>query len=147
MDTSDIHIILREFVRTYAQSQKKLVKTCQGTAQAQGLALIEIGKAIQLSQKELSEKLGLEKTWISRLVRSLLEAGFIIKTNNPNDKRYCLISLSLQGIERHKKLEEELNNHALSIVDQIDTDEKEMVYKSILLLSRTIGRVSLNCKK
>ena len=60
-------------------------------------AIIEIGAAAVPSAKDLSEKLLLEKSTISRLVRSLAAKGLIRETRSGTDRRIKHLSLTRKG--------------------------------------------------
>ncbi len=62
-------------------------------------AVIEIGASGRLSAKELSEKLLLEKSTVSRLVRSLVERGELREVRSPADGRSKHLSLTSRGEE------------------------------------------------
>ena len=60
-------------------------------------AIVEIGAAGRLSSKDLSEKLLLEKSTVSRLVRSLIERGEVRESRSPSDARRKELDLTRQG--------------------------------------------------
>ena len=60
-------------------------------------AIIEIGVARQFSAKDLSEKLLLEKSTVSRLVKSLVDMGQVREVRSENDARIKHLHLSRQG--------------------------------------------------
>lgn len=60
-------------------------------------AIIEIGMARQFSAKELSEKLLLEKSTVSRLVKSLVDKGEVREVRSEDDARIKHLHLSRQG--------------------------------------------------
>ncbi len=60
-------------------------------------AVVEIGAAGRLSAKDLSEKLLLEKSTVSRLVKSLVESGELCEVGSQEDGRSKHLNLTGQG--------------------------------------------------
>lgn len=60
-------------------------------------ALIEIGNTPDITAKWLSEELGLDKSTISRLIRSLVERGRVEELRSADDGRAKTLSLTSEG--------------------------------------------------
>ena len=60
-------------------------------------ALLEIGGGTDVTAKHLSETLLLEKSTVSRLVRSLVERGEVRETTDANDARHKRLRLTAKG--------------------------------------------------
>ena len=77
--------------------QNKNEATCCGVTLAQCHAVLEIGSADGMSVKELSARLGLDKSTLSRTVESLVEDGLAERTTSPEDRRVIVIRLTAKG--------------------------------------------------
>jgi len=60
-------------------------------------AIIEIGAAVNCTAKDLSEKLLLEKSTVSRLVKSLITNSFVQEARSPADGRAKRLTLTHKG--------------------------------------------------
>lgn len=60
-------------------------------------AVVEIGAAVRLSARNLSEKLLLEKSTVSRLVKSLVDRGELREVRSEQDARVKFLHLTRQG--------------------------------------------------
>ena len=99
-------------------------------------AIIEIGAVEGLSARDLSEKLVLEKSSVSRLVRSLVNRGLVSETKSDLDGRIKFLSLSTQG----RKLLAQINDFARRQVSnalcQLESSAQRRVLNGIKDYSR-----------
>ena len=95
-----------DFIATFRSASRKLVRelgfmnrTLAGTDLSASAvhAIIEIGAANSLSSKDLSEKLLLEKSTVSRLVKSLIDRGNLDEFRSREDARVKHLRLSPRG--------------------------------------------------
>lgn len=61
-----------------------------------------------LSQDELSEALGMDKTTTARVIKELVELGYVTKVHDCQDKRFCRLSLTAKGKNIVPRLERAL---------------------------------------
>jgi len=61
-----------------------------------------------LSQDELSEALGMDKTTTARAIKELVELGYVTKRHDWQDKRFCRLSLTTKGKDIVPRLERTL---------------------------------------
>ena len=85
----------RDMVRELGFMNRNLAGT--GLPPSAVHALIEIGAAVSLPAKQLSELLLLEKSTISRLVKSLEAKGLVQETRSQTDGRVKPLSLTAKG--------------------------------------------------
>jgi DNA-binding MarR family transcriptional regulator len=75
-----------------------------GLSNAELRALIALGEEQPLTIGELSRRAHIDKAWVSRSVRNLLERRLVVRQDHPTDSRMGLISLSSEGKAMTKKL-------------------------------------------
>jgi len=131
---SPTYATLREVARLYADAQRQGAACCRGTTQTQCVFLTEIGWAGQLTLRELAHRLGFDKSWTSRVVDGLVAAGLLDKTSSPDDRRSVLISLTMEGHQRHAELNAMLNAHAERVMRRIPAEKREAVHDALELL-------------
>ena len=61
-----------------------------------------------LSQDELSEALGMDKTTTARVIKELVELGYVTKVHDWQDRRFCRLSLTAKGKNIVPRLERTL---------------------------------------
>ena len=83
-------------------------------------AIIELGNTGDLSSKQLGEKLLLEKSTISRLVKSLADRGEISETRSGSDARIKHLRLTRQGRKTFEAIENHTNAQVSGALGQMD---------------------------
>jgi DNA-binding MarR family transcriptional regulator/GNAT superfamily N-acetyltransferase len=102
-------------------------------------AIIEIGRAGQLSARELSEKLQLEKSTVSRLVKSLMARGELRELRSSNDLRVKLLSLSRQGKKTLGNIDRHAEAQVATALDRLDSASRQGVLKGLQDYSAALG--------
>ncbi len=89
---------LRLFERLTAQ-QLKEDSCCRGVTLAQCHTILEIEDLGQATTVELSKRLGLDKSTLSRTVDGLVNIGLLERIPHPTDRRFNLLLLTPKGQE------------------------------------------------
>ncbi len=92
---SDIRAASRELVREFGLMSRTVADTDLSLSAVH--AIIEIGRADGLAAKALGEKLLLEKSTVSRLLKSLVERGEVREVRARNDQRVKRLYLTARG--------------------------------------------------
>lgn len=85
----------RALVREWGFLNRTLAGTDLSPSGVHGL--IEIGNTPDITAKRLSEELGLDKSTVSRLIRSLVEGGLVEELRSADDGRAKSLSLTSEG--------------------------------------------------
>lgn len=136
MDNKESHY-LRELIRVLVRNLGILEKsesTCCGTTVSQCHAIVEIGRANELSLNELAELLTLDKSTMSRTINSLVESNLAVRELHPEDRRYITIKLSDEGTKVFKSIESSMEQYYKSIFSSIPEEKREQVIESLQLL-------------
>lgn len=111
MDTSQeiykLRETIRQIVRNLGMMEKSEVSCC-GTTLSQCHIIVEIGRAKEISLIDLSEKIGLDKSTMSRNIDILVNQGVVKRDLHPEDRRYVTITLTQKGEEIFSKIEESM---------------------------------------
>lgn len=102
-------------------------------------ALIEIGTRTDLSGRDLSDILGLDKSSISRLVGKLLAAGLVTESVAPTDARSKHLSLTQEGTRRLAAIESFARDQVRTALARLTTDEQQIVRSGLELYADAIG--------
>ncbi|MDP4090777.1 MAG: MarR family transcriptional regulator, partial [Bacillota bacterium] len=94
-------------------------------------ALIEIGRAKNISLNELAELLNLENSTMSRTVNNLVTSDLAKRDIDPQDRRYVTISLTEEGYKLYESIEERMNQYFTRIFERIPEDKRQQVMESL----------------
>ncbi len=140
--------LLREVTRLYARAQRAVADCC-GATSTQCHILIELGRAGELTPSELGRRLQLEKSWISRALDALVQAGFVAKRANADDARSWVVALTAKGRRRFEELNATLDAHAERVLAALPPPERALVAHALTLLLRALradASVAVSCK-
>lgn len=133
---------LRELIRMLERKlgilQDSQLECCSITM-AQCHALVEIGRAKNISLNELAESLNLENSTMSRTVNNLVTNDLVKRDTDPQDRRYVTISLTEKGLELYTDIEDRMSQFFKNIYSSIQPEKREQVIESIQILLEAIG--------
>ena len=84
-----------------------------------------------LSQEELSEARGLDKTTTARAIKKLLERGYVSISPDPADKRIHRLHLTAKGRDAAPKIIEFLKRWTVILSQGFSRDEKKILLGSL----------------
>lgn len=106
---------------------------CGGISDTQCFVLVEIGRRPDISVKELSNILKLDKSGISRIVEELVQKKYVERKQSEVDRRYVVLNLTTKGMERFQKIENDMNEKFKEILSNIPKEKREMVIEALEL--------------
>lgn len=128
---------LREMIRILERKLGILEESefsCCGITIAQCHALVEIGRAKNISLHELAEIINLENSTMSRTVNNLVTNELVKRDIDPKDRRYVTISLTDKGQKLFEGIEESMNLYFSKVYKAIPESKREQVMESMQLL-------------
>lgn len=132
---------LRELIRILVRNLGILEKndaSCCGTSITQCHAIVEIGRAKEISLNELSDLLAVDKSTMSRTINNLTEANLAVREMHLEDRRYIKIKLTDSGEEIFKNIEDSMEKYYKSIFSSIPEEKREQVLESLKLLTEAV---------
>lgn len=136
MSINESHF-LRELIRILVRNLGILEKgeaTCCGVTVSQCHAIVEIGRAEQISLNDLAELLALDKSTMSRTINNLVDSGLAIRELHAEDRRFVSIKLTNEGIKVFENIESSMEYYYNSIFSSIPEDKREQVLESLQLI-------------
>jgi DNA-binding MarR family transcriptional regulator len=133
--------VLRELIRLLVRNLGILEKSdasCCGVTIAQCHALVEIGRAGNISLIELSDLLGLDKSTMSRTINNLVEAELVIRDIDAENRRYVSIQLTDKGTEVFRNTENSMHEYYTGIFRSIPEDKRNQVLESLQILIQSV---------
>ena len=137
MNKSEMVHNLRELVRMLMRNFGVLERneaSCCGMTLGQCHAIVEIGRAGEISLNELAEVLTLDKSTMSRAVNNLGDQGYAVREADKADRRYIKIVLTDQGTNMYKSIEGGMELYFEDILGSIPEEKHEQVLESLELL-------------
>lgn len=85
----------------------------------------------EVSQNDLGEKSGKDKTNISRIIHSLVLKGLVYRMPLPTDRRNNIISLSEEGIKAKNPIQQQAYHFLDTIVEGVSEEELRITHKTL----------------
>ena len=142
-DIERIGAILRETARLHLQLQRLAVAGCDQTTSTQCFIISELGRTGTLTLADLARRVGLDKSWTSRAVESLVQEGLIAKVQSDEDRRLVHLSLTEAGHQRFENLNAVLDTQAERVLNRIDAIQQPQIFE-VLRLIRDALRTELS---
>lgn len=100
----------------------------------QAMAIMIIGKSEKITPTALSKFINMEKGSLTPLIDSLEEKKLVIRSNDPNDRRKVLLSLTSDGIELMKTIEEQSQKGLELMIANLNDTEIDQMHDSLKTL-------------
>ncbi len=137
---------LRLFERLTAQ-QLKEDSCCQGITLAQCHTILEIEDLGQATTVELSKRLGLDKSTLSRTIDGLVNIGLLERVAHPTDRRFNLLSLTTKGQEVADQINQSNDDFYRRVFDGIESERHDEVIDNFEKLIWAMRRHQDHLKK
>jgi len=102
-DADHLHHLLLDLVRTAEFALLDGVLPGRAPSLSQLLAIHELDHSGGISQRELAEHLGLEKSSVSRLVADLEGEGLLTRQRDPDNRRVYRLEITAKGRRFHRE--------------------------------------------
>jgi Transcriptional regulators len=108
----------------------------------QSMAIMIIGKAEKITPTTLSKFINMEKGSLTTLIDSLEGKKLVIRSNNPSDRRNVLLSLTFEGKEYMKTIEEQSKKGLASMVASLNEREIDQMHDSLITLVEILKKIA-----
>lgn len=108
----------------------------------QSMAIMIIGKAEKIMPTTLSKFINMEKGSLTTLIDSLEKKNYVIRSSDPNDRRKVLLSLTPEGIEHMKIIEEQSQKGLALMVSNLNEKEIDQMHSSLKTLVEILKKVA-----
>lgn len=140
LELEDVRSLLHALYKKYEILQKNGCRLCEiDLSLAHSDILYEINKHQQPSMHQIAEILGVDITTFSRQIQTLIKAGLVKKSTNPEDKRMFFLSLTEEGEQAAAKIDSNLNKRLDDLLKQLSDFERNTVIHSLQILTKVMG--------
>jgi DNA-binding MarR family transcriptional regulator len=133
--------VLSQLIHRFARSGSLLEPHDHGGVRvslSEVLALGELTTSAGVSQQELAERLGLEKSTVSRLVAGLESRGWLTRDRDPANRRFARLDLTRAGQAVADRIGRELHEHHRALFSALTAEEREALAVGLTALARVI---------
>jgi len=137
---------LRESIRILERKLGILEESemaCCGLTLAQCHALVEIGRAKNVSLVDLAGTIGLDTSTLSRTVNNLVTKSMVRRELDPDDRRYVTIQLTPEGNRYFRQIESSMDAYFAKVYASIAEGDRKNVLESLSVLLKAME--GLNC--
>lgn len=102
-----------------------------GINESQCFLIVEIGRKPGISNKELAEIVGLDKSGISRSVEELVRKGYVNREPSMEDRRCVVLSLTESGQARFDRIENDMYLKFKGVLSQMAPENQQQVLEAL----------------
>ncbi|MGM0445697.1 MAG: MarR family winged helix-turn-helix transcriptional regulator [Bacillota bacterium] len=117
----------------------------EGFTISQCYIILYIQKNDSLTMNQISKKMNLDKSTITRIIDNLVRDGYIKKRKSNQDGRVILASLTKKGRKSAAYLQEKINDYYRQIINEIPEGEVMNVVNSVNTLLKALKKVRPQC--
>ncbi len=121
--------ISRIYWYTQGYIDKKL--RIHGIGTGEVAILMELKRTKRMTQKEIADRLHVDKTTISREVRKLMKNGYIVAIRDERDKRKKIISLSPEGKKIIPVIKKVLEEWKEILLHDFSPSERDAIFRAL----------------
>lgn len=136
--------MVQKLVRVFQLFERDQIKV-HGFTSSQCYTLIEISKAQSLTMNELSDKMNLDTSTMTRVIDKLVRDGFVERDRHESDRRVVVVTLTDKGNKAAAKLHLSVNEYYKKIISSIPMGQTEEILNSVSVLLKAFEKANPNC--
>lgn len=140
----EVRETIQKMVRVFQLFERDQIKAL-GFTTSQCYCLIALLNSDGLPMNELSEKMNLDTSTMTRIVAKLVRDKYIQRERSEADKRVVIVKLSEKGLSAAKDLSRQLNAYYEKIIDNLPKGRVEEVLESTALLLDAFEQANPGC--
>lgn len=140
----EIGQMIQRLVRVIQLFERDQIKI-YGFTSSQFNTLLEIDKAGTLTMNELSDKMNLNTSTMTRILDNLVRDKYLLRDRDESDRRIVVVSLTESGREMALKLRDSVNSYYRKIIENIPEGQLNSVLGSVNVLQKAFEKANPNC--
>ncbi len=129
-----------QLVRAYELCDQMCMGQYRVTA-SQGYTMLTLPESESMTMNALSEAMGLANSTMTRMVDQLVEKGFVRREADDEDRRVVRVSLTAQGQETRRNLEQAQQYFFGQVLTEIPQDERHIFLQVLERIVAAIEKV------
>jgi DNA-binding MarR family transcriptional regulator len=140
----EIQRLTYDLVHYYAICDQVSVKPLEVTA-SQGYILLAIPEMERISMNDLSIRMRLANSTMTRMVDQLVQKGMVNRATDNQDRRIVLIQLTEQGRDVKTRLKDTLQDFFSLVLGDLSEDQRGEILHSLETLNQSILKTLKSC--
>ena len=136
--------MVQKLVRVFQLFERDQIKT-HGFTSSQCYAMFEIFKVGSLTMNELSEKMNLDSSTMTRVIDKLVRDKLVSRDRDNSDRRIVVVSLTDEGNKAATELSTSVNEYYRKIIQGIPSGEVLDILESVSKLLKAFEKANPNC--
>jgi len=141
MDTKQLQDLFGEFLQALGLHRPDQVPTGFSISLSEMFALLALAAGAPMSQQALADRLDLEKSTVSRLIKDLEQQGWVKRERDLHDSRMFQLFLSDEGQAAATHLAKSLTERHERLLTALKPDEQEALAYGLSALIRALRTV------
>ena len=102
------------------------------------LALLSLIHQEPLTMADVADRWGVSSPTMSKMVSLLVDRGWVVREEDPRDRRRKLLSFTPEGWEAHSRAYEAVQESVAGSLDVLDDDQRARIVEALDLLMSSI---------
>lgn len=135
---------INEFIQFYEILNHRLNSTKIGLTKAEVDVIDYVGENEQVTARQIEEALHIDRGFLSRTIKSLVNKQLIDRLQSKHDKRSFVLRLTKDGHVKKKQIEIEQEQSFIETFKHLSEDEKESFNDALLEVIKIYNKEALN---
>src|SRR6266540_1058299 len=137
-EAARLHELLMDVVRAAGLLQPDQTVAGHPVSLSQAFALHELDTGTPLSQRDLAERLRLEKSSVSRLAAEMERKGLLVRERDPDNRRLYRLRLTDEGRAQHVRMASAFHEQYVRWISAMTEAERDALLTGLPALVRAI---------
>jgi len=138
MEKNIVDLIIE--LKKSCMEDEKQIRTLCNISLAEYKGIMEIETAERVTCNVLSKKMGVSISRGSRIIDGLVKKEYLLRMENPEDRRSFVLYLSSKGTKIRKQIEQERNNCEYRIRKNLSAREVKLIKEGLELIGEILNQ-------
>lgn len=140
----EVGAMMQKLVRALQLFERDQIKA-YGFTTSQCYTILELYKSEGLTMNELSERMNLNSSTMTRILDNLVRDKYISRDKDESDRRIVVVSLTDAGKKIAQELDTTVKQYYKKIIDNIPESQVEEILRSVSTLQKAFEKANPNC--
>lgn len=140
----DVRVTTQKLVRIFQMFERDQIKV-HGFTTSQCYCLLELRNKDGMPMNDLSVKMNLNSSTMTRIVDTLVRDGYIDREKDLQDRRIVIVKLTAKGEASANELSQHLDAYYSNILSHLPVGEIDEVFRSVSHLIAAFEKANPNC--
>lgn len=141
---SEVGELVQRLVRVFQLFERDQIKI-HGFTSSQCYTLLELLKQESISMNELSNKMNLDTSTMTRVIDNLVRDELVKRVRDENDRRFVVVELTSKGQDVAQSLNHSIEAYYQKITENLPLGQTEQVLTSVQQLLTAFEKANPHC--